>query len=119
MKDIPAGKALVDVKSVSWQDMDLLRPMQTIRFDDFNSWELIAEWCIENRDFVKQAFMSWQWGSNLFFYVDHRGKKEWHEPMPYRGDYAPTNRVSLTIEDVIAMGKEEMDDARNMLHRTR
>lgn len=116
MKHIPAGKMIIRVEAVSWQDLEDLRPMQAIQFDDFESWHIIREWCEENRDMIADAFMSWQWGKNLFFWSDIRGDKLWHSPSSYVGEPI-TRKPTLTFEDVMKMGREEMEEARRLVVR--
>lgn len=116
MKHIPSGKMIVVVEAVSWQDLEDLRPMQCIQFDDFDSWLIIREWCEENKDMIADAFMSWQWGKNLFFWSDVRGGKPWHLPSECVGEYVK-RKPPLTFDDVVKMGLEEMAEARRLVVR--
>lgn len=90
------------VESVSWHDLEQMKPMDTLIFKDPDSIELIIEFAEENKDWISATCTKVGIYDYCVYFKEVKGKdREWHKPRALSPEFLEEKLFMMRGSDIV------------------
>ena len=91
-----------EVESVSWNDLELMKPLDTMIFRDAESVNLISEFAEENKDWIKCVCAKVGLYDFCFYFKEIKtSTKPWHKPQKLSADFLENQLFRMRGSDIV------------------